>query len=225
MKTILLIEDHSIVRIGVKLMLDSFVQPATVIETISFHDTLDTMHARHIDLVIMDIKGLRCEALILIGRMKSAQPHVRILVFSSQRAELYAKHCLKAGANGFLTKDASIEDFENAVQTVLNGDAYLNSTPQIHSGEGTLPKHDTKNPLETLSNRELEIMNMLLAGKWTKDIAVELNIKESTVSTYKGRIYEKLAVDNVLDLFKKVEIYRMNITSQLMLVIQFLVLT
>ena len=224
MKTILLVEDHSIVRIGVKLMLETLEQPVTVVETIAFQDTLDTIQAKPIDLVIMDIKGLRCEALIFISRIKSAQPLVRVLVFSSQRTEMYAKHCLHAGADGFLFKDASVEDFKCAVRSVLNGKTYNSSTEKLHYGAEMPAKQDVKNPLEMLSNRELEIMDMLLAGKWTKDIAVELNIKESTVSTYKSRIFEKLAVNNVLDLFKKVEIFKMGVVSQLALLMECLVL-
>jgi two-component system invasion response regulator UvrY len=78
-----------------------------------------------------------------------------------------------------------------------------------------LERDRKQTPLEILSNRELEIMDMLLIGRWTKDIAIDLNIKESTVSTYKARIFEKLGVTNILELFKKVELYKKQKASAL----------
>ena len=214
MKTILLVEDHSIVRMGVKLLIEDFMPSVVIIEVGTFNETLKMLHSRHFDLVILDIRIPGGEAFNMIPRIRSVQEKVKILIFSSQEEELYAIHYVKAGANGFLPKDTSNEELERAVTSVLNGGTYITNAVQVQLVNSTLMERESReSPLEILSNRELEIVDMLLTGKWTKDIAIDLNIKESTVSTYKARIFEKLEVTNVLELFKKVEIYKKHTGS------------
>lgn len=208
-KTFLLVEDHSIVRMGVKLLIEDFMTSVVIIEAGTFGETLKMLQTRHFDLVVLDIRIPGGEAFNMIPKIRAIQEKVKILVFSSQQEELYALHYIKAGANGFLPKDTSNEEFERAVTAVLNGSTYISNVVQEQLVNNTLLERESReSPLEILSNRELEIMDMLLTGKWTKDIAIDLNIKESTVSTYKARIFEKLEVTNVLELFKKVEIYK-----------------
>ncbi|MCF0048835.1 response regulator transcription factor [Dyadobacter sp. LJ53] len=214
LKAILLVEDHSIVRMGVKLLIEDFMSSVVVSEAGTFNETLKMLHNRHFDLVILDIRIPGGDAFNMIPRIRSVQEKVKILIFSSQEEELYALHYVKAGANGFLPKDTSNEELERAVTTVLSGGTYVTSLVRQQLDNNTLLERESReSPLEILSNRELEIMDMLLTGKWTKDIAIDLNIKESTVSTYKARIFEKLEVTNVLELFKKVEIYKKHNTS------------
>ncbi|ACT93309.1 response regulator [Dyadobacter fermentans] len=214
MKTVLLVEDHSIVRMGVRLLIEDFLPSVTVVEAATFSETLKHLQSRFFDLVILDIKIPGGEAFNMIGKIRDIQNKVKILVFSSQDEELYAIHYVKAGANGYLPKDTSNEELEKAITSVLAGGTYISNVIQDQLVNNTLLERESKeSPLEILSNRELEIMDMLLTGKWTKDIALDLNIKESTVSTYKARIFEKLEVTNILELFKKVEIYKRRKTG------------
>ncbi|KAA0992502.1 response regulator [Dyadobacter aurulentus] len=209
MKTVLLVEDHSIVRMGVRMLIEDFVPTVTIVEAGTFNETLKHLQTRFFDLVILDIKIPGGEGLNMIGKIKAVQPKVKILVYSSQDEELYALHYFKAGASGYLPKDSSNDELEKAITSVLNGGTYISNVIQHQLVSNSLLEKDRKqSPIETLSNRELEIMDMLLIGKWTKDIAIDLNIKESTVSTYKARIFDKLEVTNILELFKKVEIYK-----------------
>ncbi|NIJ55055.1 response regulator [Dyadobacter arcticus] len=209
MKTILLVEDHSIVSMGVKLLIEDFLPSVNIIEAGSFNETLKHLQSRFFDLVVLDIKIPGGEGSKMIDKIKAIQSKVKILVFSSQDEELYALHYYKAGASGYLPKDSSNDELEKAITSVLNGGTYISSVVQSQLINSTMLERESKeSPIETLSNRELEIMDMLLVGRWTKDIAIDLNIKESTVSTYKGRIFEKLDVTNILELFKKVEIYK-----------------
>lgn len=209
MKTVLLVEDHSIVRMGVRMLIEDFVPTVTIVEAGTFNETLKHLQTRFFELVILDIKIPGGEGLNMIGKIKAVQPKVKILIFSSQDEELYALHYFKAGASGYLPKDSSNDELEKAITSVLNGGTYISNVIQHQLVSNSLLEKDRKqSPIETLSNRELEIMDMLLIGKWTKDIAIDLNIKESTVSTYKARIFDKLEVTNILELFKKVEIYK-----------------
>ncbi|TLV02290.1 response regulator [Dyadobacter luticola] len=209
MKTVLLVEDHSIVRMGVKLLIEDFLPSVNVIEAGSFNETLRHLQSRYFDLVILDVKIPGGEGFNMIDKIKAIQSKVKVLIFSSQDEELYAIHYFKAGASGYLPKDSSNEELERAITSVLNGGTYISHVVQSQLITSSMLERESKDsPLEILSNRELEIMDMLLIGKWTKDIAIDLNIKESTVSTYKARIFEKLDVTNILELFKKVEIYK-----------------
>lgn len=214
MKTILLVEDHSIVRMGVKLLIEDFLPSVSIVEAGTFNETLRQLQTRYFDLVLLDIRIPGGEAFQMITRIREIQPKVKILIFSSQDEELYAIHYVRAGANGFLPKDSTNEEVEKAITSVLNGGTYISSIIQDQLVNNTILERESKeSPLEILSNRELEIMDLLLTGKWTKDIATDLNIKESTVSTYKARIFEKLEVTNILELFKKVEIYKRRQTG------------
>ncbi|WAC15172.1 response regulator transcription factor [Dyadobacter pollutisoli] len=214
MKTILLVEDHSIVRMGVKLLIEDFLPSVNIVEAGTFNETLRQLQTRYFDLVLLDIRIPGGEAFQMITRIREIQPKVKILIFSSQDEELYAIHYVRTGANGFLPKDSTNEEVEKAITSVLNGGTYISSIIQDQLVNNTLLERESKeSPLEILSNRELEIMDLLLTGKWTKDIATDLNIKESTVSTYKARIFEKLEVTNILELFKKVEIYKRRQTG------------
>jgi DNA-binding NarL/FixJ family response regulator len=209
MKTILLVEDHSIVRMGVRLLIEDFMSSVSIVEADSFNETLRHLQSRFFDLVILDIKIPGGEGFNMINKIKEVQRKVKVLIFSSQDEELYALHYVKAGASGYLPKDASNDELERAITSVLSGGTYVSNIIQHQLASKSLMEKDSKqSPLDILSNRELEIMDMLLIGKWTKDIATDLNIKESTVSTYKARIFEKLDVTNILELFKKVEIYK-----------------
>jgi DNA-binding NarL/FixJ family response regulator len=216
MKTVLLVEDHSIVRMGVKLLIEDFLPSVYVVEAGTFIETLKHLQTRFFDLVILDIKIPGSEGFNMVHKIKELQSRTKILVFSSQDEELYAFHYYKAGASGFLRKDASNEELEKAITSVLDGGNYISNMVQNQLVSSTMLERDRKQtPLEILSNRELEIMDMLLIGRWTKDIAIDLNIKESTVSTYKARIFEKLGVTNILELFKKVELYKKQKASAL----------
>lgn len=209
MRNVLLVEDHAIVRMGVKMLIEDCLPPVNVVEAVSFTETLRQLQSRFFDLVILDIKIPGGEGFNMITKIKAIQSKVKILIFSSQDEELYALHYYKAGASGYLPKESSNEVLEKAISSVLNGGTYISNVVQRQLVSSTMLERESKDsPLEILSNRELEIMDMLLIGKWTKDIASDLNIKESTVSTYKARIFEKLNVTNILELFKKVEIYK-----------------
>jgi DNA-binding NarL/FixJ family response regulator len=199
---------------GVKLLIEDFLPSVNIVEAGTFNETLRQLQTRYFDLVLLDIRIPGGEAFQMITRIREIHPKVKILIFSSQDEELYAIHYVRTGANGFLPKDSTNEEVEKAITSVLNGGTYISSIIQDQLVNNTLLERESKeSPLEILSNRELEIMDLLLTGKWTKDIATDLNIKESTVSTYKARIFEKLEVTNILELFKKVEIYKRRQTG------------
>lgn len=209
MKHILLVENHSIVRLATLFIIRDVLPAVTPWETDNFPDALQIVSTRKLDLILLDINIPDGEGFQMIGKIRRLQPDVPILVFSAIDEELYAMHYLKAGANGFLSKNSSTQEIRSAIVAVLVHGRYVSEVVQQALLRGNAASETRQsNPLATLSQRELEVMDLLLQGKWTKEIATFLNITGSSVSTYKVRIFEKLGVNTVIELYQRVSALR-----------------
>ncbi|SEJ12268.1 two component transcriptional regulator, LuxR family [Dyadobacter sp. SG02] len=209
MKHILLVENHSIVRLATLFIIRDVLPSVTSWETDNFPDALDIVSAHRLDLILLDINLPDGEGFQMIGKIRRLQPDVPILVFSAVDEEIYAVHYLKAGANGFLSKTSSTQEIRSAIVAVLVNGRFVSEVVQQALLRSNLPSEARlNNPLSTLSLRELEVMDLLLQGKWTKEIATFLDITGSSVSTYKARIFEKLGVNTVIELYQRVAALR-----------------
>lgn len=209
MKYILIVEDHSIVRLATLVIIRDLINPLTALEASNFPDALATIAAHPVDLVLLDIGIPGGEGFSMVERIRRIRPGVRILMFSGVDESLYAIHYLKAGANGFISKNAPVEEIRNAIASVVDTGRYVSRRVQellLHSSFERETRH--ANPLDSLSQRELEVMDMMLDGKWTKEIATRLNITGSSVSTYKSRIFEKIGVTTVIELYQRIEVLK-----------------
>ena len=123
------------------------------------------------------------------------------MVFSGFDENVYARQCIRQGADGFISKSASDAEFKRAIHKILKGQIYVSERIQqdlLTEFNGI--KNNSGNPLSELSTRETDVMNLLTKGLSTSEISQNLNIQPSTVSTYKNRIFKKLAVRNVVEL-------------------------
>jgi two-component system invasion response regulator UvrY len=206
-KKILIADDHSTVRIGIKMLLSDLFSRVDIHTVVNFKEVLDVLTVNIYDLIILDINIPGGDNLEMIASIRQKQSNIPILIFSGYDEQMYALRYMEAGANGFLSKDASDEEHKIALKAVLNNGRYISSRVQerlLFSAFDRTPI----NPFENLSPREMQIMLQLAEGKWTKEIATNLNLKLSTISTYKARIFEKLEVNNSIELFKKLDLYR-----------------
>jgi len=208
MKHILLIENHFIVRLATLLIIRDVLPEVTSWETNNFPDALHIVSTHRLDLIFLDINIPDGEGFQMIAKIRRLQPDVTIMVFSDIDEELYAMHYLKAGANGFLSKNSSTKEIRTAVAAILTNGRYVSEMVQQLLLYGNTPEMRQSNPLAALSQREIEVMDLLLEGKWTKEIATLLNITGSSVSTYKLRVFEKLGVNTVIELYQKVSALR-----------------
>lgn len=206
MKHILIAEDHKIVRLGTIMLLETLFPGIKISEAETFDNAIQLV-ADHpdADLLILDINIPGGDSINMIQALRLRRPGLRILIFSGYNESLYALHYVQSGANGYLSKDATDQEFKTAVSKVLNNETYL--SPAVFEQQlidkfqgGRTGRSGTA----SLSIRELEIMQLLLKGSGTKEIATLLNLQLSTVSTYKARIYEKLGVTNIMELAEKV---------------------
>jgi two-component system, NarL family, invasion response regulator UvrY len=189
MKRIILADDHSFIRQGlIRILEDEY--PAVEITEVGDGETLLKEIMLHdFDLVISDLDMPGRSGLEALEQIKISKPGLPVLILSIYPEDLYAVRVLKAGASGYMNKNAAPDELITAVQRILSGKKYI--TPEI--GEKLLIHFDTdKKPHELLTNREFEIFKLLALGKTLTQISESLLLALTTVSTHRGRIMKKL---------------------------------
>jgi two-component system invasion response regulator UvrY len=206
MKHILIAEDHAVVRIGTKHLLQSLIPDSSITDVENFDQLINELEVKPYDLLILDINIPGGNNTKMVEAIRSKSPETRILMFSSYDEQLYGLLYLQAGADGYLSKDAPEEEFQSAVLSVLNNKKYMSEDmQQMNINRLINPKEFLPDPIVSLSPRETDVMNLLKEGLGTAKIAEKLNLQLSTVSTYKARIFEKLGVKNIVELITKIK--------------------
>lgn len=199
---LLLVDDHAIVREGIKRILLEQDQGWRIDEAQSGAQALERLrHAPPVDVAIVDISLPDMSGLELIRRIKQHHPATGVLVLSMHAEEQYALRAFKAGANGYVTKDSATKELVTAISKLSQGGAYV--TPglaervvQALNGEVDVPSH------ALLSDRELEVLLRLVDGQRQTEIAQALHVSVKTISTHKSRIQEKLKLPNLAALVR-----------------------
>jgi len=189
MKRIILADDHSFIRLGlIQILKDEY--PSVEITEVGDGESLVKEVSLHdFDLVISDLDMPGRSGLEALEQIKLIKPDLPVLILSIYTEDLYAIRVLKAGASGYMNKNAAPYELITAVQRILQGRKYI--TAEIAEKLLEQPKQDKK-PHELLSNREFEIFKQLALGKTVTQIADSLSLALTTVSTHRGRILEKL---------------------------------
>ena len=199
MKRYLIIDDHVVIRTGIKFLLLEKYHPAEIHEAFDGESSMHQLKENNYDLVIMDIQMPNTNTLNLMEYIKKEYPATKVLVYSMSAEKIYAKRFLKNGAMGFLSKDAPLQEITNAIDTVLNGKIYISDLfAEILVEDSYAGK--PANPFDQLSKREFEITKLLLSGQTLTEISQSLKIKTSTAGTHKQRLFEKLTISNLLEL-------------------------
>ena len=199
MKKFLLVDDHTVVRSGVKILLSDIYIPSEIYEAINGETAVAQLKERDYDLIMLDIQMPNTDTLRLMEYIHITYPQAKVLMFSMSAENIYAKRFMKAGAYGFISKEAPLEEITRAIQIILSGRKYISESLAEKLAEDSF-SGKSGNPFNELSPREFEIVTLLLDGKTVTDISHTLNIQTSTVGTHKARLFEKLAVTNILEL-------------------------
>jgi DNA-binding NarL/FixJ family response regulator len=192
---IAVVDDHAIVRQGLKTLIDANEHLELVAESDGTNNVLEMCLNSKPNLLMLDISLSNTNGIELVKHLKKELPKLPILIFSMHDENLYAVHAIKAGASGYLNKNQSFEKYLEAIQTVLSGKKYLSPTmvqliaDRIHSG-------DEENPQDKLSFREFQTLKMLASGLTVSDIAEKLFLSVKTISMYRSRILQKLKLKN-----------------------------
>ena len=192
MLRILIADDHALVRKGLKqILLEEY--PSAIVEEVNDGEgVIKKSISNEWDIIISDLSMPGRSGLDVLKQVKQNLPKLPVLILSIHPEEQYAIRVLKAGAAGYLSKDAATEELVEAVQRVLQGRKYI--SPSIAEKIAEYLGHDSsdKAPYEFLSNREFDVFTRLASGKTVSEIADQLSLSATTVSTYRSRILEKM---------------------------------
>lgn len=209
MKKILIVDDHLLIRIGVKNILDKILKNYEYFEAVNKSEALDFFRRNiNFDLVILDINipNYSCDQVIEICRMKC--PSAKILILSMHSEKLMARRYYKLGIDAYVVKSADGKHLELAISDVLKNKKYFSEELlQQLASDLFCENKVNESPFEILTTREFEVMNLLFQGKSVQEISQILSIHQSSVSTYKARIYEKLMVGNIIELYSLFRVY------------------
>ncbi len=213
MPNILLVDDHSILRTGLKIVIENFLAHCKIDEANDGASAFQKIKHNEYDLIIMDVNMPNTDSFGLIGTILSFKATIKIIMFSMNAEDIYAKRFLKMGAMGYLRKDASEIEIKKAISTVLNNKRYI--SPELN--EKLLidlrANSNSENPFDKLSLREFEILQHLARGESVAEISQKLFLHTSTVGTHKARIFDKLRCHNIIDLSKLAKVYNVILDS------------
>ena len=194
-------DDHTIVREGLRQLLGGSGGFEIVGEARDGAETMQRVRELEFDVLLLDMSMPGRAGMDLIRQVRAERPRLRILVLSMHQEHQYAIRAIRAGASGYLTKESASRELATALRKVASGGAYI--TPEVAEqlALGAMPSADAL-PHTTLSDREVQVLRMLVAGKSVSDIAADLTLSVKTVSTHKARLMQKLGVSNTSEMFR-----------------------
>ncbi|WP_262152460.1 response regulator [Chryseobacterium foetidum] len=204
---IVIADDHGIVRMGLIQTIKRLRSDAFILEVEDYKSLYKVIQKENLDLAIMDVNMPNGTVQEAIDYIKIHQPHLKILLFSSQDEEVYALRYLKMGAGGYLSKQSSGEAIEAALNAMLTKGRYVSDNVKEAMFVESLTGSGKTSPFETLSDRELQIATKLAEGLPLKEISNQFNLHSSTISTYKNRLFDKLKIRSVPELVEILRLY------------------
>jgi len=196
MINVMLVDDHDLVRTGVKRLLEDQGGFTIVAEATNGEEALSLARKTDPQVVLMDINMPGISGLEATPKLLRHNPDLKIIIVSMHTDELFPQRVLKAGAMGYLTKGSRIEEIVHAIAEVLANRHYI--TPEI--AQRMALSQAGESPFESLSSRELQVLLLMMEGKKIADISETLNLSPKTVSTYRHRIHDKVGVKTDVEL-------------------------
>jgi DNA-binding NarL/FixJ family response regulator len=190
MKKILIVDDHEVVREGVKRIFNEQASAAFFGEASSISEALRLVREEYWDVVVLDLSLGDRSGLELLKDLKQIRPRLPVLILSMHSEEQYARRAFKAGAAGYITKDSPRSELIKALDKVMKGGRYF-SEALAETLIVNLERGADLEPHENLSDREFEVLRLIASGKTVGEIADLLALSDSTISTYRARILEK----------------------------------
>ena len=190
-KKILLVDDHEVVRDGVKRILDKHARTVNFGEASTGSEALELVRQEPWDLVVLDLSLGGRDGLEVLKEIQKTRPRLPVLVLSMHSEELFARRALKAGAAGYITKNSPRAELAKAINKVAEGGIYVSPT-LAETLAFDLMQGAENQPHETLSDREFEVLRLIASGKTVSEIANLLHLSVGTISTYRSRILEKM---------------------------------
>lgn len=195
----LLADDHSIVRQGMEIVISDIVPQAKVYQASSLHQVLEQIESKSIEIAIIDAHFPDGNSLHILPQMRNVNPDIKILIFTGLEEDLHGLKFIKAGANGYLSKLSEEDEVREAITTFIEKGEYFSELLRNLSIQ-LVYNPDLISPLNSLTKRELQIAELYAEGYGNLEISNSLDIKQNTVSTIKKNIFEKLKIENIIEL-------------------------
>jgi len=197
---ILLADDHSLVRQGFSMILGAEADMEVVGQAGNGREAIEMAEKLLPDLVIMDVTMPELNGIEATRRLAASLPRTRVLALSMHKDSAYVREILRAGARGYLRKDSGDADLLKAVRSVAKGEGYI--SPAVSEAVLQDYRRHVTNPLDLLTSREREVLQMIAEGKTNKEIATVLNLSVYTVEAHRGRVMEKLNLHSAGELVR-----------------------
>ena len=200
MISVLLVDDHKLMRTGIKFILDDTADIRVVGEASSGEEALERARVLKPNVILMDVSMPGIGGLEATRKLAMSLPDTHVIVLSAQTAEPFPMRLMEAGAAGYLTKDSAGDEIVTAIRRVLAGERYISAEIARQMALQAVNKTSGGSPFEQLSSREMQVMIMATGGHSVQDISDKLHLSPKTVSTYRSRLFQKLGVNNDVEL-------------------------
>lgn len=196
---VVLADDHPVVRAGIRAELEKLSGTVVAGEASDGREVIELVRSEKPDVVFMDISMRGLNGLEATARITKELPHVRVIILSMHQNEEYFWHALKSGASGYLLKKAATTELAAALEQVMAGEIYLTKEMSARLLKKLPLQHlaHQKTPLESLSERQREILQLIAEGQTTKAIALILNLSPKTVEYHRAKLMERLGIFDV----------------------------
>jgi DNA-binding NarL/FixJ family response regulator len=200
---IVLINDHALVRAGIRALLGKIKKVEIVGEASDRHEALQLLKELHPDIALVDSSRPGLTALELLKESSSLFPDLRIIVMTVQDIAEHAKQALASGAAGYLPRNATFDDLKNAIETVVKGGVYVSrQVVRRNLSPAGMGPEDQSELLAKLTPRQLEILTLVARGHSTREIGQELNISAKTVESHRAQLSDRLGIHDVASLVR-----------------------
>jgi DNA-binding NarL/FixJ family response regulator len=200
---VLIADDHTLVREGVRALLEKLPEIQVVAEATDGREALNLIKTCQADVVLMDISMPRLNGLDATRLMVRAMPNIRVIILSMHRSDQYVWQALDAGAAGYLLKDTDLTEVSIAINAVVRGNAYLSPEIAMHVIKEYVRRADSSESLrQPLTPRQREVLQLMAEGTTTRKIAETLKISVKTVETHRAQLMERLDIHDVAGLVR-----------------------
>jgi DNA-binding NarL/FixJ family response regulator len=200
---LVLVDDHALVRAGLRSLLESFEGIEVVAEAGDGREALSAIHAHRPNVVLMDVMMPGLNGLESTARITKDLPNTRVVILSMNSTEEYVLQAMRAGAAGYLLKNALPDELEVAVKAVARGETYLSSVVSKHVIDAYLARTGGDgSPLDRLSPRQREVLQLVAEGCSTKEIATRLDLSTKTVEMHRTHLMDALGIHDIAGLVR-----------------------
>lgn len=197
---LLVVDDHPLIRVGLRTLLEHMLDQPHIVEASDGREAIEIAATLKPHIVLLDISMPGLNGLDAARRLTSDLPSCKVIMLSMHCHEERVAECLRAGASGYLVKDGAVSEVAAAIKAALRGEVYISTRVPAAVSKLLERKSDVTSPLQLLSARQREILQLIAEGQSTKEIGYRLNLSGKTVETHRRLLMQRLDIHDVAGL-------------------------